>query len=273
MILEILISTMNDNRDNINKIILPERSDVKYLVINQLSPGAKELFTGSSRSDVRVINFHEHGISRSRNRAIKNSIGDIALITDNDVRFRDDFLSTIIKAFNDISDADIITFQIETFPGEPPYKKYSEKFRRHTIRTIGNISSVEIAFKPEKIKEKGIKFNEKFGMGSPNPFGEENLFMIECLKKKLNMYYMPAPIVIHKHQSTMRNFKYTQTSVQTIGAIAAAKFGFISVFRSVITTVKKYYEYKKDMNVFLFFLYFQKGIWKYLLSLNKHKPV
>lgn len=46
------------------------------------------------------------------------------------------------------------------------------------------------------ILDQGIMFNEQFGAGARYRSGEENLFIKECLTKKLKIYFVPEYIAI-----------------------------------------------------------------------------
>ena len=75
--IEILISTMNQKDDSlINKMNLHCNS----LIINQCSYDSVK-----KKDAIRIINTTERGLSKSRNMAIENSIGDICIIADDDL--------------------------------------------------------------------------------------------------------------------------------------------------------------------------------------------
>lgn len=59
---------------------------------------------------VKMISTKERGLSRSRNMALKNAMGDICLIADDDVVYYDGLQEKIKKAFNECRNADIISF-------------------------------------------------------------------------------------------------------------------------------------------------------------------
>ena len=56
------------------------------------------------------------------------------------------------------------------------------------------ITSWQIAFKKDRIIDKKIKFDEKFGSGTPIGSGEENIFLYDCWKHGLKIKYLPICI-------------------------------------------------------------------------------
>lgn len=200
MKVEFIISTMNKTDIGIlSKIFANFENIPDYTVINQCSvetkiPKIKEF-----------INVYEKGLSKSRNRAIKEAAGDILVITDDDTIFLKDADKIIRNAFEENSDADIITFQIQKEDGQS-FKKYSEKPYVHNILSLMRVSSIEIAFRKKSLVEAGIVFDERFGLGTEFPTGEEIIFITDAFKKGLKIKYIPVPIVIHPTQHSGAEF-------------------------------------------------------------------
>lgn len=84
---------------------------------------------------IRCISTIERGLSRSRNMAISNAIGDYCLICDDDELLYSGYVEKIIDAFEQHQDADIICFKIKI-----EGKKYSNREMR-----IGFLRSLRIS--------------------------------------------------------------------------------------------------------------------------------
>ena len=111
--LEILVSTKDQNNDTfIHKMFknCPNFSH-QVLVINQ-SNNKLNIY----KDNFHVINSDEIGLSRSRNLAIKTAKSDFCLFSDDDIIYEPNFDSIVIKAFDLLPDADIITFHPEATP-------------------------------------------------------------------------------------------------------------------------------------------------------------
>ena len=67
--------------------------DYRILIINQTT---KDNLLESELTNVRVINSFEKGLSKSRNLAIRNAMGDICLIADDDITYKKGFKKDII---------------------------------------------------------------------------------------------------------------------------------------------------------------------------------
>ena len=203
MILEILISTMN--RDNLS--FLDDMFDNNYnhhqiLIINQTNKGK---ILKSNHAKVRVINSFEYGLSKSRNLAIKNAVGDLCLFADNDIKFIENFDKIIKRAFLKDSKTSIVKFKIDTFCGKA-YKKYPDSSKRLTRnKDVFTASSIEIAFRRSDILDNNILFNTFFGLGSYFDSGEEYLFLKMALNQGLIINFENEYIVKHAFERSTSN--------------------------------------------------------------------
>lgn len=185
MTLEVLISCMHQkNTDIIQKSNI--QSDV--VIVNQCDINKTENITFQNHQNeeckARIIHTTERGLSKSRNLAIANACGDICIICDDDEYFSFNYPETIRQAFQNIPQADIIVFQVN----RDPIKHYPQHIKKLNSFDCLKVSSVEIAFKLSKIKEKNILFDEKVGSGVSKAGGEENIFLHNCLRNKLSIY-------------------------------------------------------------------------------------
>ncbi len=185
MTLEILISTMNRtdflfleamfvNIDFYDKF--------NILIINQTT---QDKLLRSNNEKIRVINSFEFGLTKSRNLAIQNAVGDICLVADDDIQYVKGFDDIVKQAFINNRKASIINFKIDTFCGNN-YKTYPQRSKvLNTKKKIRPTSSVEMVFKRVDILNNNILFNTNFGLGSYFPSGEEYLFLKVALNKGL----------------------------------------------------------------------------------------
>jgi len=193
--IEILVSTMNKKSLDFLIPMFPfsHFSHFSILVINQTQPDTLLI---SDYPTVRVINSFESGLSKSRNLAINNAIKKIGIIADDDVVYIPNFEEDVIKAFNNLQDASIITFNHQRIGLEKPQKD-SKKFYLHTLKSLWTVSSIEIALKIENINKSKIRFNEYFGLGALFETAEEYLFLRKSFLNRLKIYFSPNIIVSH----------------------------------------------------------------------------
>jgi glycosyltransferase involved in cell wall biosynthesis len=183
--LEVLISAMN-----LSDISIVKKTNIQTdaVLINQSNFNNYEVLQSNS-SNVKFFSTTERGLSNSRNKAIEIASSDICLLCDDDEYLYDQYENLILKAYSDFPDADLIAFKFKY-----PRKKYSNSSKKIGFFNASTISSVELTFKREKIIKSKIKFNKYFGAGSLYAAGEENIFLFDCLKKGLKIYYVPIEI-------------------------------------------------------------------------------
>lgn len=231
MNLQILISTMN--KKTIDELNIKEKNILtNCLIINQTDKNVE--FTEGKNS---MISYNEKGLSKSRNRAIENASGYICIICDDDVEYIPGFEDIILNEFDKNPNSDVITFQIKTPEGDL-FKKYQDFEFNHNKRSILRVSSIEVAFKLNSIKEKNIKFDELFGLGAKYASGEENIFLMDCLNKGLNIKYIPKIIAIHEKESSGKTLN--EKAIYSKGALFYRLFGVKSIILNFLFIVKKF---------------------------------
>lgn len=185
MDLEVLISCMHQKD---LEIVRRSRITTDALVINQAdSQAVEEIRQGSQR--IRMITTTERGLSRSRNMALEHAQGEICLLCDDDEIFKERYEAMIRQAFGRLPDADIIAFDVENKVTR--LKPCPQKVGR--LKSL-KLSSCQLAFRRRAVLEKGIRFDVLMGAGSGNGCGEENKFLLDCLRAGLRIYYVPIQI-------------------------------------------------------------------------------
>ena len=185
MKVEVLMSAMNQTDMSIAK---QSNVETDVLIINQCDRDGydEEVYNGHK---IRMISTTERGLSNSRNMAIKNAVGDICIICDDDERYRNGYRDAILKAYDEKPDADIIAFNVE-HTNLRAKRKMIEGFKRAgRFRTYGSCC---LTFKREVILENNIRFNTDFGAGSNKIMcGEESIWQYDAKKKGLHIYEHP----------------------------------------------------------------------------------
>lgn len=146
-----------------------------------------------SAANVEWHNVYEKGISRSRNKALEKSKADVCILTDDDVRFTDDYEKIVATAHEEYPEADIIAFIVER-TGTKRLKKFRKKRTWNKYLGTMKISSVEITLKRKSIMDAGLKFNPFLGTGEQFFCGEESTFLFDAVRSKLKILYLPLKI-------------------------------------------------------------------------------
>lgn len=224
--LEILISTMNQTDLTFLGPMFPGRklSEFHLLIINQTMP---DKILKSNQENIRIINSFEYGLSKSRNLALKNTIGEVALIADDDINYLPDFDKIVIKAFQKYPNAGLILFQMQGINSRPRKKYINDERKITDLTNEPKPSSVEMAISPKILKKNKVCFNEFFGLGAEFPSGEERLFLKILLQKNISVYHVPKIIVAHLEETTGMN-QGNEKYIRALSALKYLEYGMLS---------------------------------------------
>ena len=205
MKLDVLICTYNDGIARIPAILLPPRSDVSYVVSMQYTDESylqhipAEL---SERSDVRIVPIEGLGLCRNRNNALRAATGDIALIADDDVRYRNEYFDRVIEVFTRDSEVDVAQFMIKSRDGGFIKEYPTHSYTHPRVPRGMYVTSPEIAIRLSTTRGR-IYFDERFGLGSPHFIcGEEEVFFTDAVRQGLTVRYFPQYVVEAPSDST-----------------------------------------------------------------------
>ncbi len=196
----------------------PKVEGVEYLVSIQMENGNEEYQIPKelSREDFRLFITYTKGLSVNRNIALSHATAPLLLISDDDADYTADGLRTVIYAFKENPNADIIAFR---YASASTQKFYPEESFSLTNPPKGYFaSSIEIAMRRESVQSK-IWFNENFGVGATFPSGEEDIFLQDCFDRGLTGIYIPKTIVRHDGTTTSTRNLMLQSRPQTKGAV------------------------------------------------------
>lgn len=218
------------------------------LIINQCPSGETGPDLESFHGKTRMITCNEKGLSKSRNKALDYARGEICLLSDDDLIYRNDLEEQILHAFDGNPNCDLLFFQVEGI--DKKFKNYPDRACKVGYIKSLRISSVEIAFRTSKIKEAGIRFNEIFGTGAKYASGEENIFLFHCLGKGLNMKYIPLKIadMYVGNSSWFRGFNRDYFHAK--GAAFTAMSESLSNLLIFQFLVRKYILFRKELGPF-----------------------
>lgn len=196
MTIEVLICSFNKGIVKIDEVLMPPRSDVRYIVSYQytderyldLIPKAL-----SERSDVHIYKYKGQGLSNNRNQALSHATGDIVLYADDDTRLSADAFDTILSVFANHPDVDVALFQISSYIGRL-LKEYPEKPTPLHYPLPYHVSTIEMAFRREKVQGK-VRLDERFGLGTKFlTSGEEEIWLYDAVRTGLSLHFFPFKI-------------------------------------------------------------------------------
>jgi glycosyltransferase involved in cell wall biosynthesis len=198
-IITIIISTLNQGILNTEKTVKIQHPDISYLIIHQ---NHKNVVIPEflRREDIEIISSRAKGLSKSRNMGLRNCKTEYALIADDDIEYIYENLLKVLEIIKE-ERPDFATFKIKTTESEPEFKEYLKNKHYFKFGYIP-VASIEILVNVNKVKQSGVAFDERFGLGAIFMKGEEEIFIMDLMKSKLCGVYYPLDLVRHPYEST-----------------------------------------------------------------------
>lgn len=178
MKLQVLVSTMHQTDHSLlEKMNI--RSDA--IVINQCDRDCIERFTFRGY-DILWMSLNERGVGLSRNNALMRASGDILLFADDDVVYTDDYVEKIAGCFENNPKSDLIVFNLQSQNPNRPEAIVEKEYKLHWYNSL-KFGAFRIAIRKDAIREANVFYSLLFGGGAKYQSGEDNLFIVQCLKK------------------------------------------------------------------------------------------
>jgi glycosyltransferase involved in cell wall biosynthesis len=228
------------------------------LAINQYNYSYKEDKLKNGNNILRMISINDRGLSKSRNLAIENSNAGVCVIADDDLIYKDNYVEIISNAYNKYPEADIIAFNVPSTNPERP----TSVLRNDNVNFITSmkLASFQLTVKRNSIVENQISFKTLFGAGARYTCGEENILLIECLKKGLTIKFVNEEIAIVDHMESTWYQGFNEKMFITKGAMFYEMSPSLSYLLITQFAVRKWKLYKKDVSFLDAFKFMIKGI-------------
>lgn len=198
--LSVVVSTLEKGIERMEKTVAFRHPSVRYLIVHQTrsNRGLPEYL--QHRPDIEVVQSATRGLAASRNIGLYHCQTPYALIADDDVEFSPSGITKMLGLIQD-ERPDFALFRIQTPDGQPEYKAYPAK--SYLVNRLKHwVSSIEIVVSVERLKREGIRFDERFGLGTVLDRGEEEIFVSDLIRSGWVGHYYPIPIVKHPYESS-----------------------------------------------------------------------
>lgn len=181
MKLQVLVSTMHQTDHS-----LLEKMNIQSdaIVINQCDRDCIERFIFRGH-DILWMSMNERGVGLSRNNALMRASGDILLFADDDVIYADDYVEKIMRCFENNPKMDLIVFNLRSQNPNRPEAIVEREYKLHWFNSL-KFGASRIAIRKDAIRKANVFYSLLFGGGAKYQSGEDNLFIIQCLKKGVN---------------------------------------------------------------------------------------
>lgn len=214
---EVLVSTMNQVDTSIyNKM----RIQTAAVIANQADEYDYFERTINGKT-IKMITTPLRGLSRNRNLALFYASGDICIIADDDVVYLDGYEEGIIRAYEEIPEADVIFFNVKSKAKEREIRSIGKAIR---IRGHQSYPSVCTTFKRESILRNDLWFPYLLGCGSVYEFGEDGNFIRNAKKKKMKIYAHPFKMAEVSQESSLWFTGCNRKYFFDVGAYLAATY-------------------------------------------------
>lgn len=182
--LEVLVATMHQT--DFSKIV-EMNIDSDAFFANQSEVYAYDE-TYMNGHQMRMLTTPERGVGKNRNKALLYAEGDILLFSDDDMVYNDGYAEEILKAYQEIPDADVIIFGCDLEKEGMIIGRVANETKRLRIHNAMKYGTSCVSVRRERLEKANIWFSVLFGGGCEFSAGEDSLFLMDCFKKKLRIY-------------------------------------------------------------------------------------
>ncbi len=238
--IQVIVATMNqEDFSKVNEMNIS--TDVVFA--NQAN---KTSFLQQSFNDfsAKMISTQTKGVGTNRNIGLQYASGDILLLADDDMVYKDNYAQIISKAFDEMPYADAIIFNIIT-NGQDMGRRLNQKSSRVRIYNCLNYGAVRIAVRRSSLMKSRISFSTCFGGGTIYSAGEDSLFICDMLRNGFKIYTYPETIAtVDQTESTWFN-GYNEKFIYDKGAFFGAAFSKMAFFMCLQYLIRHSNVYKE----------------------------
>lgn len=239
----VLLSCVNQES---HEIIKDSNIQTDIIVVNQCGKDSleEEYFINKQGNKCLLTwaNSSEKGLSRSRNLAIRLAKNyDICMLSDDDEVFEDNYEGIITDFYCNNIKADVVAFSI--IIGN---RKMPKRNKRLGFVQIQKTCSAQLSFKTASITKSNIVFDEMMGSGTGNGGSEEVKFLMDCYRKRLNMFYCKELVTTVKESDSLWFKGYDNTYCRNIGWTCRRSLGTLLGYCYLWYYALSHYKYYKS---------------------------
>jgi glycosyltransferase involved in cell wall biosynthesis len=238
-----LISTLGKNPKTLHNLLndLSKQTlkNFEVVIVAQISDKSNEDVLRKTIGSVSGINHltlivsNSLGLSKSRNVALRHGNGEMLIFCDDDCRYPTHTAQTVANDMLRYPEFDILTYQISFDPNGRLFKDYPHNAIQHTVRSLMKVSSIEITIRKNVVEKEGDIFDERYGLGTSNRTGAENIMLLDLYKKGYLMAYLPKPIVYHPRETSAHGKLNIEDIAFAKGAMFRRMFGIVGVVPAI----------------------------------------
>lgn len=210
--------------DSIAKLHKGNFSSVQLIVVDQSFDNKTYQVLTKYKNKIDYIYIHalQKGLSHSRNIGLELASGDYVCFGDDDCSYNENLLIELINSEKDYKNYGLLCGVVKD-PKTDLLTSYTKSSKEHEISRNSfykDITSISIYLKRDFLTKNGIKFDERFGLGSIHPSCEEVDFIRKALDVGIKGVYLPTLITYHQNQEC---YDPSKTQLYAIGHGAYCK--------------------------------------------------
>ncbi len=193
---------------------------------------------------IRLVTTKTRGVSKNRNIAIDNvfETAKIIMFSDDDLCFFDNYEKIVLQEFQNHPEAEAIKFNIKLISGRKLAMVPTKSFHRVGRKNVTSWGVCALAIKSQILKEKALRFNERFGPGTSNPSGEDTIFLQDMIKKGIKTFASPEYVASIKQDESTWFKGYDESYFVNQGKVLSECYpllGYLLVIRSAYKFSKR----------------------------------
>lgn len=153
----------------------------------------------ASTFSLRHVPMPERGVSRGRNRGLREASGDIVTFPDDDCTYRHDVLERVHAMFERLHEMDALSVRCDAPSGAVQKVARFDAVPGPVTRNNLLNCFVEFAFFARRDQFDGLSFNESLGVGAGTPWGSDEGpdLVLRMLNRGCRMRYCPEISILH----------------------------------------------------------------------------
>ena len=194
---------------------------------------------------VKMVSTNSRGLSRNRNIAIVHAeqSSELFVFSDDDLIFNDGYEQLILNEFEKFPEAEAIKFNLHDISDTRKISmRRIQKFEKATRKNMSSSGVCGLVVRQDVMKKYSLFFHENFGTGTENYCGEDTIFLMELIEKKVQVYRSPVDIAgIDQTESTWfhgHDEQFFMTVGKVLGSIYP-RLSYILIIRSAWKAYKR----------------------------------
>ena len=256
--IDLLFSTYNERLSKLIDIIPVYHDNINIIIVHQVfdyEADERLLLTLEqlleNRADVSYFKLKSRGVAKSRNYALLKATSKYALFCDDDAGLLAN-IKDIISYFDENKEAKFLTFSYKICENIR-HPKFKPDIKKHNLRSILSVGTIEIAIDREFVVANNISFPEDLGAGMKFNLCDEPVFLSKIIKCGGKGIYMPVDICIHPTNSSGELFDGKCEMKSRLIAFRYIFGSLTGVFVYYIFLMKNIYRIKLPSIFFCFF--------------------